>query len=358
MLQKTASIGIVTAPGNYPGLYAQKLLDVVSEQGGNMADFLKRSRLLRRLHDLSPLTETELTTDEYYELVTEVLDHFDIPGLGLLVGSRFRATDFGILGYAMLSARNLRFALQLVERFQPLWGGSGILHNRLSIDGRTAMWGEFSSLPPGPRRQFELEEATAQFLIARELVADSGRFRMSRVTYSFPDPGYRSLYEETFGCRVEFDHDHTQLCFPVSMLDLPFGSANPLAQQICEEQCSKLLHSLDQRGGLTETVRNIILKSPGRYPTLSDVAEELNLSLRTVRRHLKNEGTTFKDILTEVRMKMARQYLLESPLSIKEISYILCYSEVANFQRAFKNWFNTTPNAMRLAHADPGKNRY
>jgi AraC-like DNA-binding protein len=131
------------------------------------------------------------------------------------------------------------------------------------------------------------------------------------------------------------------------LLDAKLSASNELAQEICEKQCRKLLRILEDRGGLTEKVKAIILNSPGEIPPLEAVADSMNMSLRTIRRRLKAEGTTYKELLMSVRMKVAKQYLQETPLSIKEIGYLLCYSEVANFQRAFKNWFNTTPRKMR-----------
>ncbi|MCG8369455.1 MAG: AraC family transcriptional regulator [Proteobacteria bacterium] len=350
MPQKSTTVGVVTIPGNIPGLYAQKVLDVVSRHGGDISGFWQQSRLLRQLPENSLLAEVELTYDEYQEFVEDILDRFEISGLGLRIGRRFRASDFGILGYAMLSARNLEFALRLAERYQLLWGGGTRLTTRFYIGEKHAIWEESSRLPPGQLQRFQLEEATAQFLTTKELLAEPDKLRLTKVEFAFPAPEYLAMFEETFHCPVEFNRPHTRITFPKSILDAELGAANELAQGICEEQCRKLLRVLENRGGLTEKIRIIILNSPGRVPPLQDVANELNMSVRTVRRKLKAEGTNYKEIFTDIRMKVAKQYLLETGLSIKEIGYLLSYSEVANFQRAFKNWYATTPNEMRTAY--------
>lgn len=351
MPQKSVSVGIVTAPGNVPGLFAQKVLDVVSQHGQDMSSFWRECTLLQQLPENCLLAETELSFGEYRAFIGEILQRFDIPGLGLRIGRRFRATDFGILGYALISARDFRFALHLADKYQCLWGGGGQFVNRHYIEDDQAVYEERSDLPPGRLQRLELEESAAQFLVTRDMLADPGKFRLTRVEFSFPAPSYAPMFEDIFRCPVLFDQPATRILFPAELLDLEFGSANELAASICEEQCRKFLRIIEDRGGLTEKVRTFILNSPGTIPSLQDVADELNMSVRTARRRLKSEGTTYKAIVTEIRMRMARRYLLETPLAIKEIGYLLCYSEVANFQRAFKNWYDITPNEMRQKHA-------
>ena len=64
-------------------------------------------------------------------------------------------------------------------------------------------------------------------------------------------------------------------------------------------------------------------------------------------RHIYQGGTTYKEIVKEIRMSLARKYLLSSRLSVKEISYMLDYSQPNAFCRAFKTYFGKTPESMR-----------
>jgi AraC-like DNA-binding protein len=350
MLQKSITVGVVTVPGNTPGLFVQKLLNVVAQHDDNVAEFWRQSQTRQQLPPNTQLSEVEFSYEQYVQLVQEILDSFEISGLGLRIGRRSRISDFGILGYALLSARTLESALKLAVQFQLLWGGGIHLITQLYSEGDLAIWEEQSKLPPGRLQQFQLEDAVAQFLSARELLAEPDRFKLSKIDFSFPAPDYAHMFEETFGCPIRFDQPKTRAFFPRRLLDSKLGAANPLVQEVCEKQCTRLLRTIEDRGGLTEKVRAIILHSPGDIPQLQEVAKKVNMSLRTVRRRLESENTTYKNIVADVRMKMAKQYLLETPFSIKQIGYLLCYSDVANFQRAFKNWYDTTPRKMRLQH--------
>lgn len=131
----------------------------------------------------------EFTYDECLGLVDEILDGFDTPGLGLRIRHQFRIGDFGILDYA---------------------------------------------------RQ-----------CARELMATPDNFRLSKIDFSFAAPEYAHMFEETFGRRVRFDQPDTRIYFPLTVFSEKLGATNNLAQEICEEQCRKLLRLLDDRGGLT-----------------------------------------------------------------------------------------------------------
>lgn len=77
------------------------------------------------------------------------------------------------------------------------------------------------------------------------------------------------------------------------------------------------------------------------------IAKALNVSVRSLQRKLKEEGTTFKTLVDETRRDLALQYIKDSTASINEMAYLLGYSEHANFSRAFKRWTGVTPSAAR-----------
>ncbi|WP_261836945.1 helix-turn-helix domain-containing protein [Vibrio ishigakensis] len=74
-------------------------------------------------------------------------------------------------------------------------------------------------------------------------------------------------------------------------------------------------------------------------------AEMLGMTKRTLQRNLKNAGITFKEAKDKARMGRAKQYLLDTNLSVQEISYQVGYTDLSNFNRAFKRWTGlTAPN--------------
>jgi AraC-like DNA-binding protein len=75
----------------------------------------------------------------------------------------------------------------------------------------------------------------------------------------------------------------------------------------------------------------------------ADVAATLNMSERTLFRRLSEQGLSFKRVLLELRVKLAREYLADARLSQSEIALLLGYSEQSAFHRAFKREVGLTP---------------
>ena len=75
--------------------------------------------------------------------------------------------------------------------------------------------------------------------------------------------------------------------------------------------------------------------------------KHLNRNERTLQRQLKMEGTTFKTLLNEIRIELASKYILDSQLSLTEISFMLGFSEISSFSRAFKRWLGKSPTDYR-----------
>ncbi len=81
--------------------------------------------------------------------------------------------------------------------------------------------------------------------------------------------------------------------------------------------------------------------------SIENVSSLLSLSKRTLRRRLQARGTTFTQLVEEVRQSITRQHLKQSQLSFGQLSYLLGYFEQSAFTRAFKRWFGVAPSKWR-----------
>ena len=116
---------------------------------------------------------------------------------------------------------------------------------------------------------------------------------------------------------------------------------------VCEQRCSELLERLGSSGGVVESVRRILVERAGQFPKLAEVGRELGSSDRTLRRRLAEAGTSFQEVVEEVRKGPALDYLQKSNLTVDEIASLLGYTETPNFYRAFKRWTGTVPSEHR-----------
>ena len=350
---------IPSRPGYLPGIYLRKLLELAEAEGLHAESLLGTAdRLVRGRFPSGRSWEYEdVRYQDYLTFVRKLLDNLarTTPGfdgaIGIRFGRSFDVRDYGILGYAMLSCQNLEECLQTWVRLDNLFGSVAELDHR-------CVWreDEFSYQCTAYHMdeeisRFELETATSQFVALKNLLVEPDRFRLSRVNFSFQAPGVTEDYDQHFACPVHFGQPLTEVVVNRAVIKEPFSLANREAQALCQDQCELLLKSMGKIGLVSESVRRLLVQSPGNIPELADVAHQLHVSSRTLRRKLAREGTTYHAILKDVRECLAKHYLSDSPMEIKEISYLLGYSEVANFQRAFKRWVGNTPGEYRSARS-------
>jgi AraC-like DNA-binding protein len=161
-------------------------------------------------------------------------------------------------------------------------------------------------------------------------------------------PTHREILEEHFGCRVYFRAEHDALIFRKSDLDRPFVTHNAellamLAPQLEAELAERSLR-LTIRDRVKQTLKRLLA---GQRPTIQEVAQELNLSARTLQRRLTEAGVTFQQVLEEARRELARHYLMQSSLELNETAYLLGYENANSFFRAFHHWEGTSPGQWR-----------
>ena len=89
---------------------------------------------------------------------------------------------------------------------------------------------------------------------------------------------------------------------------------------------------------------------PGGLSNIQTVAAELGMSNRTLQRRLHGEGTSFQQLLSQVRQELAREYLADPSLDIGEVAFLIGYEDQNSFYRAFRLWEGDTPSNWRTVH--------
>jgi AraC-like DNA-binding protein len=143
---------------------------------------------------------------------------------------------------------------------------------------------------------------------------------------------------------IAFGGPRTRLHMPRAMFDEPLPQADRHTLQMCLAQCDALMQRREQRSGITSLVRSKLFRESGLFPTLPDVAAELSVHPRTLRRRLDAEGTSFRDLLNEARSAVAVDLLRNVGLTVEEVSRRLGYTEVSAFSHAFKRWYGVAPS--------------
>lgn len=324
-----------------PVAYAEALLQL-AEEYGVARDALCAAARVRPEVLTSPTGR--LSFVDFHQLSQSALDRCGDPALGLVLGQRLNVSTHGILGYAVLSSANLGTALQFALRYYRVLGLAFELE-MIEQDGHAELRA-VESFPMGAQSRFAAEGLlTSIHTIARFLLGDD--LDDLAVGFAHVAPPYAERYREVFGVPAQFEQACHWLRLPSHYLQRPMALANPATVQMCEQQCEALLASLDVQDALLTRVRRLLLARPGDFPDLDGAAQALHTSARSLRRHLSQLGTSYQQVLDDVRRRLALQYLTTTHLPLFEIAHLLGYSDPSNFRRAFRKWTGKLPSDYR-----------
>ncbi|MCX5236893.1 AraC family transcriptional regulator [Streptomyces prunicolor] len=290
-------------------------------------------------------TGTEVTARQEQAVVGNLLAATDGRGhLGLEAGSRFHLTSFGFWGFALVSSPTLGAALKIALQYLDLtyaWS-----HFDLRRTGDEAQLVLTAPDVPEPLRRFTVERDLAVIAtLQRELF--SARIQVRRLVLAFP-PADPEPYEQVLRVTPEFGGDETLIALDAALLDLPMPQANAHTQALAQEQCRELLDRGSARTGVAGRVRDLLLARPCDPPTAEHVARELTMSSRTLRERLAAERTSYRELLDEIRERLAEEMLAEG-LAVAQAAERLGYQEVSSFSHAFRRWKGMGPRAYRTA---------
>ncbi|MBD3648274.1 MAG: helix-turn-helix domain-containing protein, partial [Pseudomonadales bacterium] len=167
------------------------------------------------------------------------------------------------------------------------------------------------------------------------------------IRLNYPAPFDRNKYAHAFTCPVKVEQAWCEYRFDAALLEKPLAEADSSTARTCEESCRKILNQMEIEEDIVSRICHLLLSKPGHFPKLEVVADTLCIGNRTLRRRLKDLGTSYQKILDDVKKELAIEYLQTTNLSVQEISELLAYSEVTNFRRAFVKWVGISPYQYR-----------
>jgi AraC-like DNA-binding protein len=266
-------------------------------------------------------------------------------GLGIDVGRRFRLTHLGLFGFAAMSCATFRELFDVSMRYFSL--------TMLNIDiklfeGAESCLVEFvvDHLPPDVRGFFlERDVASIVVTVSEFALPVVARYAdQLTVEATLDKEVVAPLLEVLPLVDREFGRAHNRLHFPRAMFDEPLPQADSHTLQMCIAQCDVLMQRNEQRRGITAVVRSKLFRESGRFPTLPEMAAELDVHPRTLRRQLADEGTSFRALLNEARSALAVDLLWNVGLTVEEVSKRLGYTDTSTFCHAFKRWHGVPPS--------------
>jgi AraC-like DNA-binding protein len=173
-------------------------------------------------------------------------------------------------------------------------------------------------------------------------------FVTQAVHFRHAAPARIDNHRRIFGGTLRFAQPRDELILDRQLLAQPLPQAEPELAELLDRHLAQLISALPQGPGFLDRVRSCVAQELRHgEPSLQDVAQRLHMSGRSLQRRLQQEGTTLQELLAGVRRDLAVRHLHDAQESIAEIAFLLGFSEVSTFHRAFKRWTGLTPSAYR-----------
>ena len=281
--------------------------------------------------------------EKYQRLDLKAAELSGDPFFGLKGAEYFRPAHLGSLGFAWLASSSLRTAFQRLSRY------ARVINEKLKVeleeDGRFFYVSIDAQLPLLNERIREEGQLAILIKICRVIAGKD--FNPAKVHFRQAAPADTGYYFELFRCPIEFRAEHTMFVVALDEVDKRLTGSNDQLAKLNEHIVVKYLAHQEKADILNRAKAAIIDNLGSGDVSESSVAESLHMTPRNMHRKLQKEDTSFKALLTEIRKELAQQYIQDRTKTLTEISFLLGFSEVSSFSRAYKGWTGQPPSEAR-----------
>jgi AraC-like DNA-binding protein len=270
------------------------------------------------------------------------------------LGTQFNIGVHGPLGFAALSAPTLGEALDVMGDLSASRSSAMALDTFATDSYYVLRMKDVTGEPDFGRWLAEVLTKIVEALLATILGHPVGT--NVRITFAHPAPEDADELLAQYDASVSFDAQETTIAIPLAWRQLPSPLYDESVYRVNVIKCRELIAARELVGSTVEAVHNrlrnhfdgqVLQRQDQPPPTLEQVAGELHTTPRTLIRRLRQEQITYKEIVENLRREYAAELLRDARLTVADVAAVLGYREPANFGRAFRRWYGTSPAAWR-----------
>ena len=265
------------------------------------------------------------------------------PDFGLNYGKRFRGMPT-LLGYLIHSCKTAGEALEKFLRYQRLEHSAWILK---SNQDKGLICIDFIPSCSNVMDRLIIDFVFASFLSVQAHITGKA-LKPKRLQLSYAKPLSVKAHQDIFKCQIDFNCEFNRLTFSAKYLAEPLQNASIAVYTQLEHPLEQSLRLAES--GESETARVVRFLSQVKKlnkTSIDSIAAKMKIGVRDMQIKLKTEGTTFRSIRESLLKQTSLDYLSDRTLSIQEICYLLGFSDISGFYRAFSRWTGKTPLQMR-----------
>ncbi len=269
------------------------------------------------------------------------------PAIAFRIGQSMHVSTFGMYGYAILCGPDFRRTMAFCEKYHVL--ATPLVDMAFAEGSGAAVWTidpVVAAHPDDPIYRFLVEmQIGATLGLSRDVMGAEFSPRSVELVYSRDANSER--FEALAGCAARFAQPANRFIFDGEWLDRNATFGNTTTYALVVSLCDDLVSELSARSGFAGRIRESLLPDIARRPTLAATAKRLGASERTLRRQLSLEGTSYRELVDELRAQVAIRYLRETAMTNDDIALSLGFSDAANFRHAFRRWTGRSPSVFR-----------
>jgi AraC-like DNA-binding protein len=332
------------------GFAAREALAALRKRNIATAPLLLRAGLsedgLARAADESAGVALRVSAIEQCKFLDYAAEAMNDSAFGLHLARQIDPRDVGLYFYTGSAARDLGEALALFSRYCRIVNEAFRQKVTQGSDG-VGIESEFVGLPRYAARQ-NMEFVVAGIRTALRTI--TGRnVTPTKVAFAHSRNSDLREFERFFGCPVEFGAPSTVFQISADALRLPLIGADPKLLRVLRPYCDAAAKERNAKPGTlrSEVEAEVEKLLPDGKAKAENVSKALALSRRTLARRLADEGTTYGEVVDQLRKSLATQYLNDPGMSLGQISWLLGYEGSTSFNHAFKRWTGRSPSADR-----------
>ena len=264
---------------------------------------------------------------------------------GLWLADKVAGAPLSVAWWVIQSSATLGEGLTRALRYQRLLHDAA--RSELVMRDDVAIYRHQIGAPPFRPPHHAIEFGFASIVgLAQRVTGRTGWPRQVRLQHAAPRDV--TLHRKLLGPNLSFEQPADELEFEQSLLSLPLQTADEGLREVVEAHARELMGRLPASTTARERVRGVVCELLRSGPVEIDaVARRLGTPSRTLQRRLREEGTSFSELVDAVRRELSLRYLADARISIQEAAFLLAFSDVSAFHRAFFRWTGETPSRFR-----------
>lgn len=288
--------------------------------------------------------EKRIPREKLSRLWIAIEDEYDDRFFGLEVGSSVTLQDLGVLGYTMRHSETLGHAMKKLETFGKLL--SDDVNIIVDVDhGAPQIRLDASISLIAIRHPIHCRLAII-VAIARELISSELDPRRIHLPEFLSDDS--GQLDDFFRCAITSGAQNAMVVFEEEDWRRRIDPRDPQLEGYLNDYAKHLIKNFPNSNTLVAQIEFALSNRLGNgEPGLSTIAGDLDMSVRSIQRHLTAEETSYKEVLDNFRRTQALDLLSDRRHTIQEVAELLGYHEPSGFYRAFHRWMGIPPNQYR-----------